>query len=200
MRIDLKKILKGKYTYTTRSGHKHPLESKPINETEILVSYKISGDISRSVSRVFPRYIDIDERFVWMSGFIDGEGLKSKNPRSSMYRFAVTNNDPNTIKRVLQILDETKIVKIDKVPYRSIRISYGEGCNLCRLKNYWSKKLSISKEKIFISNSPQKEKKAKYGTATLCISDVLLRRVMDIILEYTSNKLFPSSPVSASAF
>jgi len=200
MRIDLKRLLENKYTYKTRSGYSHLLKTKVINEKDILVYYEVGGKIKRSVSRIFPQYLDITNRFMWVLGFINGEGLKSINSVSSMYRFAVTNNDPSTIKNVLKVLDESKLFKINNLPINSIKINYGNKCFVQSLKSYWSKELGLTKEKIKLALKPQKQKKAKYGTATLYISDVLLRRVMDIISNHINEQIFSSSPESASAF
>ncbi|MDD5133132.1 MAG: hypothetical protein PHD81_02605 [Candidatus Nanoarchaeia archaeon] len=100
MNIDLIRTLEGKYTYLNRNGYEHPLKVKPINKNEVLVSYITEGRIKREISRKFPRYLKINEKFIWAMGFIEGEGLKSKGVKSSMYRFSVTNNDPKTIFRV----------------------------------------------------------------------------------------------------
>ena len=183
MLIDLADLLKNKYTYLNRNGNSHKLNIKLINNKKILVSFKIAGKIDKIISRVFPRYIKFNERFAWVFGFFAGEGLKSIEPTSSIYRFAVTNNDPTYIRKVINVLDETKLLRTNNLPTKCIIIKYGKKCNKSILKSYWSKNLKLSKDKIKIAKNSEEGKKAKYGTATLCVSNLLLRRVFDLINE-----------------
>jgi len=187
----IEKLVEGASTYTTRDGNSYPLKVRHFDKNRIEVYYTITkGAVRREVKRIFPRRLAIDNRFVWILGLLRGEGLISNTARSSMYRFAVVNNDPFVIRTVMHVLRKSGLVDFRQIKRKFIRITYGFKIKKDALASYWAKQLGVPVEVIDVAKSPQQLKKAEHGSCTLIISDVLLRRVFDLLADCLSRTLF----------
>lgn len=186
MKIDLLKILDGMESYPTwfsKRTYKFILEK--VGDNKIRVIYPVNR---KQISSLLPRFIEIDEPFLWVLGFIEGEGLKSKG-QSAYRRFMVTNNDFKNIKMVLDVLEKNKLLSRKNLPKHSIRIRYNRFHNKKWLSNFWSKNLIISKDKLYFSPNPDPLKKSKFGTCDIYINNVIFRRVIDEIKNFVRNQI-----------
>jgi len=107
-----------------------------------------------------------------------------------MYRFAVVNNDPSIIRAVMNVLANGRLVDFDKIKGKFIRITYGFQSEKDSLADYCAKQLDVPLKVIDIAETPHHLKKARYGSCTLIISDVLLRRVFDLLAVHIVRSLF----------
>ncbi|MDA4127572.1 MAG: hypothetical protein OK452_10305 [Thaumarchaeota archaeon] len=193
MIISIGSIVQGKSTYQSRGGHSYILQTRDISESEIEVSYEITGGaVRRRIARVFPREVEVDPRFIWVLGLLRGEGLKSIGPRSSMYRFYVVNNDYLVIRAVVRVLDESRLERWEHMKNRNglVRISYGPACDKSEVRKYWAEKLGMPGRDIDLAAHAEPQKRARYGSCMLTMSDVLLRRVVDLIAQLVYETMF----------
>lgn len=180
--IKICEIISGKETYPNWStGTTYPLKFE-LDEDEIIIYYIMTKTIMNKVySRKFPKEIKLTPSFCWALGFIKGEGMNSLN-KSSYHRFGVTNKNPKLISYVLEELDKSNLLKKEKIPDRSFQILHWFSTPR-EVVNYWSNKLNVPKEKINPYNDKNSLKRTKFGTCHFYITDVLLRRIIDIISE-----------------
>jgi hypothetical protein len=191
--IDIADLVRGLSTYPNRSASRYKLRCRNNGPESIEVYYEITkGAVMRTVRRKFPRYIAINERFIWVLGLLRGEGLRSIGPRSSMYRFSVVNNDLAVIKAVIVVLDESRVARFDDIKTKGglTRISYGPYCNVRRARKYWAEGLGITISKVEMARKAEPQKRARMGSCMFTLNDVLLRRIMDLIAERVHTQLF----------
>lgn len=176
-KIDLAKVIFGLETYPTwSSGKSYKLKLEEFDD-KILVRGK-----NASMAE-FPRYVYLTPDIFWLVGFIDGEGSKSKG-KSGYLRFTLTNNDPEMIKMALDILDRHKLLPKNKIPDKGIRIRRSSKHDDKKLLSFWMKYLNLPESKFYFSPKPDGLKKAKNGVCHIYISNMILRRVIDRLIEY----------------
>lgn len=181
LKLNVNKLVRNQFTYpnwTTNSQYK--VNSKIIDKNNILVYFDITkGAVKRRISRIFPRYIDCTSRFLWVLGFLKGEGSNSLG-KSNYRRFTITNSDPKTIKIFFEEFENRELYFKKNLPNKSIHLIHH-----LKKKNevikYWSYQLEIPTCKFKCFNG--KAKTLDYGVCHVYISDVLLRRVIDLIQE-----------------
>ena len=131
----------------------------------------------------FPRYIHLSPDIFWLVGFLDGEGSKSKG-KSGYLRFTITNSDPELIKMALNVLDKHNLLSKNKIPDKGIKIGRSSQHDDKKLLNFWMIYLNLSKSKFYFSPKPDKLKKAKNGVCHIYIINMILRRVIDRLIEH----------------
>lgn len=193
MNVSVEKLIRGASTYATRYGNSYPLKIRHHGKNRVEVYYTITkGAVRREVGRIFPERVRVDSSFMWVLGLLRGEGLMSSGARSSMYRFAVVNNDPSIIRAVMEVLANSRLINFGNIKRKFIRITYGFQTETNGLADYWAKELGVPLEIIDIARTPHHLKKARYGSCTLIISDVLLRRIIDLLADRIAKSLFIS--------
>jgi len=178
--IDLAKILSGRSTYPTWSyGRTYPLEITVVTDL-VKVTYKRKNGGKRPIG-MYPRYVQLSPKLMWVFGFLKGEGSRSKG--SSAYRhFTVTNADPEPLRLVLRVLQETGL--LHELPNGCLKISRSDPRRDRELLDYWSRELGVPACKFYLPPKPDEIKHAKFGVCHIYISNVLLRLVIDAIAEY----------------
>lgn len=180
MKINIAKLIKNRYTYpswTTSTCYK--LNSEEIDNNFLKVYYIINKCVKRKVERIFPKELTITPRFAFVLGLICGEGA-NKLGKSNYRRFTFTNKDPELIKIVLNELDRNKILNIKNLPDKSFYIHHTKKEEK-DVVVFWSKMLGFDKNKFnFIKYKIQS---SEYGVCHFYLSDVLLRRVIDLLNE-----------------
>jgi hypothetical protein len=175
--IILKKIVKNKKTYPSWStGATYFLESKE-KEENIEIYYKTKSN--RKISRIFPKKLSLTPKLTYSLGFLKGEGANALG-KSNYRRFTLTNSEPQTILLVLNELDKNNILKKTQLREKSIHLLHHNKSD-SEVINYWSKNLNLPK-KLF-KCFEDKNKTSDYGVCHVYVSDVLLRRVIDLIHE-----------------
>jgi hypothetical protein len=193
MRLSVADLASGKTTYRNRYGRSYVLRTKCIQGSKVEMSYEIThGAAKRIVRRIFPGYIEVNGRLLWILGLLKGEGLSSVGSRSSMYRFCVVNNDPSVIRAVMRVLDDSGLEPLARMRTRCglIRISYGPHCDKQETKEFWARELGLGNQEINLARNSERQKRAIHGSCMLTLSDVLLRRVFDLVAEKVYNNLF----------
>ena len=180
MKIALRKIIEGKMTYPSWSTNKvYEIHCKKVTESEIIAYYCLQGPIKRKISRTFPKYLDLSPRFIWVLGFLRGEGANSKG-KSNYRRFTLTNSNPELIKICLCELHVQKLIDITNLPKNSFHIIHA--LDERKATEYWSAKLSVDSYKIKCFDDVKKT--SLFGVCHVYIRDVLLRRAIDEISGY----------------
>jgi hypothetical protein len=195
LRLAVAKLTRGKSTYPSRGGNCYELKVSR-EDAQVAVRYEIlKGAARRKVTRLFPRYVTINESFLWVLGLLKGEGLRSIGSRSSMYRFSVVNNDPSVIRAVIKVLDESGLARFEDVKARGglIRISYGPFCDKKEAKMFWARELGVNSKSVELARQAEPQKRAIHGSCTFTLNDVLLRRMMDLIADSVQANLFSGS-------
>ena len=174
MDISLRKIIENKQTYPSWSCNAvYSIRCAPLNKNELLVYYE-PGAIPRRVSRVFPRFVKADPVFLWVLGFLKGEGANSKG-KSNYRRFTLTNKDPALISLCLDELHNKKLLDKNAFPDASLHIIHATDKK--GPLNYWSRQLLLPLSKFkYFKDSRQT---SQFGVCHVYFSDVLLRRVVD---------------------
>ena len=174
-KINIEKLVQGSNTYpswTTNSVY--PLKAQS-NEKNTLIYYKVCS--GRIVSRTFPKEIDLSPNFCYVLGLLKGEGSTSLG-KSNYRRLTITNSDPEIINAVLDELDKSNFFKKSDIINKSVHLLHFTKPKEDVI-NYWSKSLRLSKTRFKCFNS--KTKTSEYGVCHVYISNVLLRRVIDLI-------------------
>jgi len=188
MKIDILKLLNDVETYPTWYSNKtYRFIVTDNKDGTITVMYPCTG---RQPKQTFNRYIELTPQLIWTLGFIEGEGLKSRG-KSAYRRFIVTNNDSEKMAFVLDVLETYNFVKRSNLTKNSIRIRYGNEHNREKLLKYWSKKLNVKRNIIYISQTPDPIKKSEFGTCDIYLSNIILRRVIDEIKSYVFRSMKP---------
>ncbi len=182
MQLDLCDIIIGKKTYPNwTTGNEYQLQVFENTQQYAIIGYRtIHG---HTFKRKFPRFLEINNSFLWLIGFIRGEGSHSKG-KSGYLRFTLTNSDSYLMKNAINSLIKSGLINRKTLPVRSIKIGRSSLHDDSELMEHWGKELGFSKEYFYFTNKRDENKKQKFGTCHLYISDVLLRRVMDIILDH----------------
>lgn len=174
-KIDIKELVKGEFTYPNWStSSTYSLKAKELCN-DVLVYYFTKSN--RKISRIFPKEIDLTPRLCYILGFLKGEGSTSLG-KSNYRRLTITNSEPKILKQVLNELEGTKLFKKEKLIDKSINLlhhlKHGD-----KVIDYWSKKLDLPKSKFKCFDDERKT--SSFGVCHIYISDVLLRRVIDLI-------------------
>ncbi|MFH1409497.1 MAG: hypothetical protein ABIH34_06305 [Nanoarchaeota archaeon] len=177
-KINIKELIKGNKTYPTWStGSCHQLYATNEKQNTIKIFYTTKS--KRIISRVFPKKLTLSPEFCYVLGFLKGEGSNSLG-KSNYRRFTITKSDPDIMKFVLKILEKNKLLSLSRLINKS--------CHLIHFKltekkviEYWSEKLKLPEEKFKCFED--KNKTSLFGVCHIYISDVLLRRVVDLIQE-----------------
>ncbi len=175
MKLDISDLIKGNKTYPSWSTNStHNLEGYK-KQDGILVYYKTKSN--KLISRWFPKKIEITPKLCYILGIIKGEGSNSLG-KSNYRRFTFTNSDFVLVSIVLEELEKHKLFSKQKIIKKSIHLLHYTKPKE-EVINFWSKKLKIPKEKFKCFET--KMKTSQFGVCHLYISDVLLRRVVDLI-------------------
>lgn len=178
-KIKLKKIVEGEKTYPSwTTGSEYELQTSE-GQKSLKVFYKVS--IGRKIGREFPKFIQLSSKFCYVLGLIKGEGANSLG-KSNYRRFTLTNSDPNVIKLVLTELKNQNLVS-NQFPERSFHILHFKKLKR-QVVDYWSNELSIDKSKFKCFDD--KNKTSDYGVCHIYLSDVLLRRITDLLQNFIS--------------
>ena len=176
-KINLKKIVEGHVTYpswTTNSIYTIKIEE---NEKNALVYYTIKTN--KKISRIFPKEISLTPRLMYILGILKGEGSNALG-KSNYRRFTITNSDSNVIRLVLNELEQSNLFKKVDLINKSVHLLHHTEQD-DKVIDYWSNELNIPKIKFKCFDD--KLKTSKFGVCHVYISDVLLRRVIDILQE-----------------
>jgi len=174
-KINIKKLVEGKTTYPSwTTNSKYSLKTED-NGDNIIVYYKIKG--GREVSRSFPKEINLTPRLSYVLGILKGEGATSLG-KSNNRRFTLTNSEPTIINRVLDELEKNNLFKKSNLIDKSIHLLHHTESE-DKVIDYWSEKLNLPKNKFKCFDD--KTKTSSFGVCHVYISDVLLRRVIDVI-------------------
>jgi hypothetical protein len=179
MKISIKRIIEGKLTYPSWSSNAvYKISCRSLDKDSVLIYYTTSVILKR-IGRIFPKYVELDPAFIWMLGFLKGEGANSKG-KSNYRRFTLTNKNPALICFCLNKLHEKRFIDRTKLPDGAFHIIHARDQK--GAISYWSRQLNVSRSKIkcFDDNNNT----SKYGVCHLYLSDVLLRRVVDELSEY----------------
>ncbi len=114
---------------------------------------------------------------IYVLGLLKGEGPASFG-KSNYRRLTITNSDPTVINIILNELDDNNIFKKSKLINNSIHLLYHTEPET-KVINFWSKKLGLPKDKFKRFNDERKT--SLFGVCHVYISDLLLRRVIDLI-------------------
>lgn len=192
-KIDLMKVVSNLETYPTWStGKSYKLDVQEFSD-KILIKGKNASSFE------FPRYIFLSPDIFWLIGFLDGEGSKSKG-KSGYLRFTITNSNPYMIKMALDILDKHGVLTKTKIPDRGIRIRRSSKHNDKKLLNFWMNHLRLPKSKFYFSPKPDETKKAKHGVCHIYTSNMILRRVIDRLIEYVKDNYIKASQLNIERF
>lgn len=184
MLLDLERLLSSVNTYPSAKNNTYKLNTKKLTPNELEVYYIITaGATKKRILRKFPAKIKLTPELAWSLGFIKGEGANSKGT-SNYRRFTLTNSDPVNVLFVMRALTEAKIIDKDNLKAGTIQIMHSTGPPQ-KVVNYWQKNLRVKKEAIKIVNDS--DKRNYFGICHLYISDVLLRRVVDVLNETLFN-------------
>ena len=175
IKIKLKNLVEGQITYpswTTSSTYSLKAEE---HDKSIVVYYKIKTN--KRISRVFPKEIILTPKFTYTLGLLKGEGSNALG-KSNYRRLTITNSNPDVINLILDELERSGLFKKSDLIAKSVHLlHHTESDNL--VIDYWSNKLSLPKNKFKCFDD--KLKTSQYGVCHVYISDVLLRRVIDIL-------------------
>lgn len=180
--IKVSEIVKGETTHPNwSSGSVYPLESFDEGDKTV-VKYVMNKTINnRSYSRKFPKEIKLTLKLCWVLGFLRGEGFNGLG-KSTYHRFGVTNKNPKLVNFVLNELDFCGLLIKNNLPDNSIEIMHFSGKKEEVIK-YWSSSLNVPVYKIKIKHYRHQFEKSKYGVCHVYLTDVLLRRIVDILHE-----------------
>lgn len=174
-KINIKELVQGEYTYPNWStGSIYSLKTKELTNDTLVYYFTKSN---REVSRIFPKEIDLTPKLCYIMGFLKGEGSTSLG-KSNYRRLTITNSEPKILKQVLDELDNAKLFKKEKLINKSINLLHHTKSEN-KVINHWSKKLDLPKAKFKCFDDERKT--SRFGVCHIYISDVLLRRVIDLI-------------------
>ncbi|HLD15265.1 MAG TPA: hypothetical protein VJB94_01670 [Candidatus Nanoarchaeia archaeon] len=180
-KIDLLELIKDKYTYPNWStGRQYKLEGEILSRNKILIYYIATNHITkRKFQKIFPRYIYLTPSFCWVLGFFKAEGLSSiKN--KAYYRFNITNKKPLFLKKVFTEIEKAGLLLKDEIKGRCFQIHHFKNDPEI-VKKYWSNNLEFPIEMFVVRDYNHNLTKEGNGVCHFDISNVLLRRVLDLI-------------------
>ncbi len=171
--IKVSDLVRGAYSYPSWSTG----STYPLSYDEPYVRYRpLQG---KAISRAFPQHFRITPRFCYVLGLLKGEGANALG-KSNYRRFTFTNTDPEMFRIVLEELRHQGLVQHhDFKPgcFHLLHFSASEQ----EVIRYWAKELSLP-EGYFKTFNDQ-SKTTKNGVCHLYLSDVLLRRIIDLLQE-----------------
>ncbi|MFH1134162.1 MAG: hypothetical protein V1735_06760 [Nanoarchaeota archaeon] len=175
--LSINRLIKGKKTYPTWSTEScHRLAVENYNQG-VIVFYFTKG--KRKISRRFPKNIALSPKFCYALGFLKGEGSNSLG-KSNYRRFTITNSDPVILSFVLNELGKNQLFQPDDLIDKSVHLIHFTK-SPSEVIAYWSNMLSIPKKKFVCFYD--KKRTSPFGVCHIYISDVLLRRVVDLFHE-----------------
>ncbi|GEM_PF-2085276 len=182
-KIDLLELIKGKYTYPTWStGTQYKLCAEIITPNTIQLYYSISKSIMKKrKQRIFPRYIHLTPGLCWALGFFKGEGLSSLKSRG-YYRVNITNKNPVHLKKVLTEFEKAALLPKENIKGRCFQIHHFMNDPIT-VKKYWAEKLGFPEELFSVIDYNHNLKREGNGVCHFDLSEVLLRRVLDLLNE-----------------
>ena len=136
------------------------------------------------ISRIFPKTLTLTPLFIYALGILVGEGATALG-KSNYRRFTVTNSDYRIIKVVLDQLEQNDLFQKRDLIDKSLHLLHFTKSN-DEVIRYWSKSLGLPKSRFKCFDMERKTK--PYGVCHVYISDVLLRRVIDLIHEFIFKK------------
>ena len=177
MKINTKKLVSGKKTYPNWStGSCYNIKAEEY-EKSTLVYYLTKSN--RKIKRDFPKKIILTPNFIYVLGIIMGEGPTSLG-KSNYRRFTMTNSDPKVINIVLKELENCRFLKKTDLIDKSIHLLHFKEPEK-KVIDYWSNKLDIDKSKFKCFHDEKKT--TNFGVCHVYVSDVLLRRIIDLLQE-----------------
>ena len=181
-RVDLRILLKDRYTYPSRiKGKEYPIYTQLINKKMINVYYDVTCGIKRRIQGTFPRYIYLSPGFCWALGFFKGEGVNSII-NGSYRRFSIINRNPKYIKKFLDEIINSGLLEKSRLEQRCFQIHHYANV-ISKTRKYWAKELKIPEERIIMVNDKKSLKKNENGVCRFDISNVLLRKIIDLLNE-----------------
>ena len=173
--INLKSLVEGKATYPSwTTGSVYPLKVEE-NGSSALIYYTIKTN--KRISRLFPKEIILSPKLTYMLGLLKGEGSNALG-KSNYRRLTITNSNPDIISLILDELERSDLFKKSDLITKSVHLLHHTEPD-GKVIEYWSNVLDIPKNKFKCFDD--KLKTSKYGVCHVYISDVLLRRVIDIL-------------------
>jgi len=181
--VELKHLVEGKLTYASWStNNSYLLRCKELDKHNVLVYY--TTKFNKTFSRKFPRLVIITPKFACVLGLIKGEGANALG-KSNYRRFTFTNSDCELVKQVLDTLSQNKLLLKENLREKSIYIMHFQKEESTVIE-YWSKKLDLPVSKFRCVETTDKTR--DWGICHVYISDVLLRRVIDIMIDSILNQ------------
>lgn len=181
MKVNTAKLIENQYTYPSwTTSTCYPLNAEEIDDDFVKVYYIVDKHVKRKIERIFPKELTTTPRFAFVLGLIRGEGA-NKLGKSNYRRFTFTNTDPKLVKLVLDELSKNKLLDTQNLPNKSFYIIHSKRGKQDVL-HFWSKALGLNEEKFrFTKGEP---KNSDYGVCHFYLSDVLLRRFIDLLNNY----------------
>jgi hypothetical protein len=180
--IELKSLLEGKKTYPSWSTDStYFLECKEIGKNKIVVYYTTKNN--KTFSRIFPKEIVMTPKLACILGLIKGEGANALG-KSNYRRFTFTNSDSELVRHVIKMLHEAELFSKQDIKNNSFYIMHFKK-EQDEVIKFWSKKLNVPESKFKCVDT--KEKTRDYGICHLYISDALLRRIIDLLINEVLN-------------
>ena len=175
MKIDVHKLVKGKKTYPSWATNASHILRTENRDKELLVYYLTKSN--RRISRIFPNQLDLTPSFIYALGLLKGEGSNSLG-KSNYRRLTITNNDYHLINLILEELEKSNLFKRSDLIDKSLHLLHHQDSDK-KVIEYWSKCLHLPKKKFKCFNDERKTTPS--GTCHVYISDVLLRRILDLV-------------------
>ncbi|MBI4453280.1 hypothetical protein HY636_01430 [Candidatus Woesearchaeota archaeon] len=180
-KINIKLLIEGKKTYPSWSTkERHNLYAKEEYPYTTIYYYTKSNKI---ISKSFPSDVILTPKLLYVFGILIGECPTSLGD-SNYRRVTITNSNPKLIQIVLEELEKANLLKISYIIDKSIHLLHFKKDDNVVI-DYWAKELNLSTGKFKCFND--KSKTTDYGVCHVYISNVLLRRVIDLIQEYILN-------------
>ncbi|HLD87661.1 MAG TPA: hypothetical protein VJB12_06405, partial [Candidatus Nanoarchaeia archaeon] len=181
-RIEIGPLVEKRLTYPNwNTGSEYALLSKKAGRSAEIY-YVAKG--KRRFGRKFPQDVQLTVRFSYALGLLKGEGSNALG-KSNYRRFTITNSDPKVIKFLLEELENTGLLQIPSLKKGSLHLLHHTSTDEDVVR-YWSKQLELPK-KLF-RTFDDKTKTTPFGVCHVYISDVLLRRVVDLLHEKIMGK------------
>ena len=135
--------------------------------------------MKKRIKRTFPCYIYLTPGFCWSLGFYKGEGLNSIKSKT-YYRFGISNKNPVYINKFMDEMISSKLLAKHQIRGKCFQIHHF-AYDLEDVKKYWSNKLDFPLELFSARDYNHNLTKEGNGVCHFDISEVLLRRILDLI-------------------
>ncbi len=176
-KINIKKLVEGKKTYPSWSTNSTYYLKFQEQNNNILVYYITKNN--KKISRIFPKEVILTSKLIYVLGLLKGEGSTSLG-KSNYRRFTITNSDPEIINIILNELENSNLFKKSNIINKSIHLLHYTKSE-SEVTDFWSKKINLDKNKFKCFDDQRKT--SNFGVCHVYISDVLLRRIVDLIHE-----------------